>query len=223
MPFSQTGSTPNVKTDRVISRTTNQEPKLNDTTTTLAIFTQLHVKSRTTATAPGSPAEGDAYILPSGHTGYAAGSATGDVGYWSNGWGKQTPPASPGAWRAWVEDEKVWVRSDGTTWFEDVEVGSVAAGLTASTTQTQGQGALVAAINQVSTCANLNDVRTLPVARAGLVCIVANDGAQTLQVFPASGDKIDAGATDVSTTIATGKRRIFWALDATTWISLLGA
>ena len=83
--------------------------------------------------------------------------------------------------------------------------------------------ALTKVVNHVTVCANANDVVTLPSAHAGRRCIVANDGAQTLQVFPASGDAIDAGAADASTTIAAGKRRIFWALNATTWISHLSA
>jgi hypothetical protein len=220
MPMTQTGSTPNITVSRLIANTTGQTTKANDALTAFAICSQLHVKSRTTATAPGSPAEGDAYILPSGHSGYASGASTDDVCFYSNGWQKVTPLEG---WRAWVEDEDVFARYSGTNWVEANEVGSVEAGLTASTTQTQGQGALTKVLNQVSTCANANDVRTLPAARKGLVCVIANDGAQTLQVFPASGDKIDAGATDASTTIAAGKRRIFYALDGTTWISVLGA
>lgn len=93
---------------------------------------------------------------------------------------------------------------------------SVSAALTASTTQTQGQGALTKDINEVSTCANANDTVTLPSALAGRHCLVINNGAQTLQVFPASGDDLGAGV-DTSTTITSGSRKLFIAYDATNW------
>lgn len=93
---------------------------------------------------------------------------------------------------------------------------STAAGLTASTTQTQGQGALTADINEVATVANANDVRTLPAALAGRSCLVINNGANTLQVFPASGDNLGAGL-NASTTITAGSRKLFVAFDSTSW------
>ena len=90
------------------------------------------------------------------------------------------------------------------------------AGLSASTTQSQGQGALTAEINEVATCANANDVVTLPAASAGRYCLVINNGAQTLQVFPASGDDLGAGV-NTSTTITSGSRKLFIAYNATSW------
>ena len=95
---------------------------------------------------------------------------------------------------------------------------SVAAGLTASTTQAQGQGPLTCEINEVSTCANANDVRTLPTAVAGYRVVVINNGAQTLQVFPASGDNLGAGV-NTSTTIIAGARKEFISYDATNWVA----
>lgn len=90
------------------------------------------------------------------------------------------------------------------------------AGITASVTQTQGNGALAAEINEVSVCANVNDTVTLPAAVAGRYCLVINNGAQTLQVFPASGDNLGAGA-DTATTIVSTSRKLFIAFDATNW------
>ena len=224
MPLAQSGNTPNIKFARVISRTTNQEPKANDALTSLAIFAQLHVISRTTTTAPSTPAEGDAYIVPAGATGYStatASAAENDVAFYSNGWSWQTPEHG---WRAYVEDEELKVKcSSALNWIEDYDVGDVQNSITAGTTQTQGQVPLTKVLSRVATCANANDVVTLAAARARRQCVVVNDGAQTLQVFPASGDAIDAGAVDASTTIAAGKRRIFMALDGTTWVSILGA
>ena len=94
---------------------------------------------------------------------------------------------------------------------------SVTATITASTTQTQGQQPLTADYNQVSVCANANDVVTLPTAVTGMQVIVTNSGAQTLQIFPASGDNLGVGI-NASTTLATTKSAMFQAYDATNWI-----
>jgi hypothetical protein len=90
------------------------------------------------------------------------------------------------------------------------------AGLTASTTQTQGQGALVSTYNEVATVANANDTVTLPTAVVGRRCVVINNGANTLQIFPASGDNLGAGV-DTAETIASGTSKEYIAYDATNW------
>jgi hypothetical protein len=90
------------------------------------------------------------------------------------------------------------------------------AGLTASTTQTQGQGALTADVNEISTCANAGDTVTLPTAAAGQRIMVINNGANRCKIFPASGDDLGNGA-DTEGELAAGDRVIFTAIDATTW------
>ena len=110
-----------------------------------------------------------------------------------------------------------------TVSFEDtVSVGkyllrNTTAGITASTTQTQGQGALTAEVNEVSTVANANDTVTLPTAQAGQKVWILNNGANTLQIFPASGDDLGAGL-NTATTLASGSNATFIAYDATNWI-----
>lgn len=94
---------------------------------------------------------------------------------------------------------------------------STTAGITASTTQTQGQGALTASVNNVSVCANANDTVTLPTASAGLIVQIYNNGAQTLQVFPASGDNVDGAGVNTAVTMTAGSNHIFTAHDATNW------
>jgi len=89
-------------------------------------------------------------------------------------------------------------------------------GLTASTTQTQGNGALTAEINQVSTVANTNDAVTLPSAISGIKCVIINDGANTLQIFPASGDNLGAGV-DIATTLEVNEVVEFVTYNATDW------
>jgi hypothetical protein len=93
---------------------------------------------------------------------------------------------------------------------------TVNTGLTASTTQTQGQAALTTDINEVATVANADDVVTLPAALPGRYCLVINNGANQLQVYPASGDDLGAGVNS-STTIATSSNKLFVAYDTTNW------
>jgi hypothetical protein len=99
----------------------------------------------------------------------------------------------------------------------DVRLTSVAAGVPASATQTQGEGPLTSAFNQVSICGTTNDVVTLPGANTGLLCVIRNDGAETLQVFPATGAAINGLGTNNSTTIAAGSVARFWATSALQW------
>lgn len=93
------------------------------------------------------------------------------------------------------------------------------AGITASTSQSQGNGALTSQLNQISTVGNADDVVTLPSAFAGLICIVDNDGANVLQIFPASGDNLGAGANN-SVQLESNEAIEFTAFDATNWHSI---
>lgn len=93
---------------------------------------------------------------------------------------------------------------------------STTAGITASTTQTQGQGALTSEVNEIATCANANDTVTLPAAIVGRRCEVFNNGAMLLKIFPAAGDDLGLGA-NTATTLAPGLTVVFRAYDATNW------
>ena len=65
-----------------------------------------------------------------------------------------------------------------------VVLNSVSAGVTANTNSTQGDSPVTKMITQISVCANGGDAVTLPTAKAGLVIIVLNDGAEAADVFP---------------------------------------
>lgn len=93
---------------------------------------------------------------------------------------------------------------------------SVTAGITASTTQSQGQQPLTKDINEISTVGNANDVVTLPSAIAGMEIFIINNGANTLQIFPASSDNLGAGV-DASTTLIAGATITFVSYDNTNW------
>jgi len=91
-------------------------------------------------------------------------------------------------------------------------------GITASTTQSQGQGPITREINEVSAVANIGDTVTLPTAEIGKRCVILNNGANALRIFPASGDNLGAGAdTQMTTDLAAGDMIVFFAYDATNW------
>lgn len=92
----------------------------------------------------------------------------------------------------------------------------VNSGLTASTTQSQGQGALTAQVNEISTVANKDDTVTLPSAVTGIEIEIINNGANTLQIFPASGDDLGLGV-DVAEELEANERVKFVAYTTTNW------
>ncbi len=88
--------------------------------------------------------------------------------------------------------------------------------ITASTSQSQGNGALTAHLNEVSIVANDLDTVTLPAAAIGNEVIVINNGANRLQVFPANSD--DAGnGVDSAVVLAVGAHLNLHSFNATTW------
>lgn len=93
---------------------------------------------------------------------------------------------------------------------------STTAGITASTTQSQGQQVLTTDINEISTVANANDVVTMPTAVAGMIIRIFNNGANTLQIFPSSGDDLGAGV-NTSVTLTAGSNVTYISYDATNW------
>jgi hypothetical protein len=93
---------------------------------------------------------------------------------------------------------------------------SMEAGITASTTQTQGQRPLLSSYNEISVCANHNDVVTMPPAATGRRCLIINKGARRLQLFPESGDDIGAGI-DASVTIKSDTSLLFVGIDSINW------
>ena len=97
--------------------------------------------------------------------------------------------------------------------------GDVGNTLTAAGSSASDALALSAVHNRVSTTAASTGVK-LPTAEAGAIVTVANDGANSLTVYPQTGATID-GASSVA--IATTKRRIFVGISPTVWVSVLGA
>jgi hypothetical protein len=108
------------------------------------------------------------------------------------------------------------ILSDSSITVSSNLINSVETSITASTTQAQGQQPLTKDINEVATVGNANDVVTLQTAIAGLEIFIINNGANVLQIFPASGDDLGAGV-NTSTTLAAGSNVTFVSFDATNW------
>jgi len=99
----------------------------------------------------------------------------------------------------------------------NIRMDGVEAGITANVTQAQGDTPLTKIINEISVCANAGDSVTLPTAIAGLRCIVINNGAQGLGIWPATGDDLGTGVDTVRGNLAAGSNLIFVAYDVTNW------
>jgi hypothetical protein len=96
-------------------------------------------------------------------------------------------------------------------------------GLTASVTQTQVGGlALLSSYNEIATVANTGDALTAFGVAEGSRLVVVNNGANDLQLFPASGDNIGAGV-DTAITIEAGAIGIFLGRTAAIWDTLYNA
>jgi hypothetical protein len=99
----------------------------------------------------------------------------------------------------------------------DVSVGN-----TANTGSVQGNNAITSFLYEIATCANEGDAVTLPAAAAGLMVVVVNNGAESADVFPASGDKIDGASANVAYALASATNTIFICQDATDWDTVSG-
>jgi len=99
-----------------------------------------------------------------------------------------------------------------------IKVDDTTTGVTASTTQTQGQGAQTASVVNVTTVANDDDTVTAFAVAAGSKQVFFNNGANRLQIFPASGDDIGNG-TNSSIVVAAGGMAVISGTAANTAVS----
>jgi hypothetical protein len=100
-------------------------------------------------------------------------------------------------------------------------IKSVTNSITAGSTQSQaGATALTTDINRVTVSGTDGDGVKLPTAVAGAkVEIINDDAAQTIQIWPATGDAIDGGSANAvdANTLAPGSDRTYFSVDATNW------
>lgn len=156
----------------------------------------VRVLSRTTAGEPGSPADGDAYILPSGFSGASwGGSAVNRIAHFIGGvWQFYTPAEG---WRVWVNDENIQVVYDGSIWSQTNAISNwpcVAVSTTPfSVTATHKGSVLVCDTTASSITLNL-----LPAATAGngfVVAIKKKVAGNSLIIDPNGAELIDDATT----------------------------
>ena len=98
-------------------------------------------------------------------------------------------------------------------------------GLTAHTDSVQGAGVILSSYNVYSTVGTTGDAATLPAVFTidpSTLVYVKNDGANSMDVFPASGDDAGAGA-DTAVAVAAGDFAVFMATAAnSTWTKIMG-
>jgi hypothetical protein len=99
---------------------------------------------------------------------------------------------------------------------------AVSVGNTANVNSSQGDNAITTFFYEITTCANAGDAVTLPTAAAGKVVVVANNGAEDADVFPASGDNVDAAGVNTAYSLESGTNVMFIAQDATDWDTISG-
>lgn len=105
-----------------------------------------------------------------------------------------------------------------------IDGGSVEAdvGLTANSNSSQGDSPITSSYNVYSTVVTTGDAATLPAIFAvGHIVYIKNDGAESMDVFPASGDDAGAGA-ETAVAIPNGESKTFIATAAdATWTELI--
>ena len=114
------------------------------------------------------------------------------------------------------------VDKDGQTTWTGLMKFSVTVGQTANTGSVQGNNPFTTMFYEIATCANAGDSCTLPSAVAGQLVIVVNNGANSADIFPASGDKIDGGSANAAVALAAGDNRIYICQDGTDWDAIGG-
>lgn len=114
---------------------------------------------------------------------------------------------------AWLSALKI-MAATGRVAFKSIATGISAAGTTQGTAT-----ALSKSFNEVTTVAAGSGV-SLPAPEAGELVVVANQGANALSVYPASGHSINNLSANTAQSLATDTRRIFFALSTSKWYSI---
>lgn len=73
--------------------------------------------------------------------------------------------------------------------------------------------------SNVTTVATAADSVKLPTAEAGILLVVENNGANSMDVFPATGGTINGGAANAAIKVPAGARKYFMAISATAWLT----
>lgn len=100
--------------------------------------------------------------------------------------------------------------------------GSITTGITAAGSTQATATALTASVNVVSTTAASTGVQ-LPNCQVGDSVEVYNQGANSLSVYPLTGENINALSANAAFAVAAGKAATFRKVSALVWMSQLCA
>lgn len=101
---------------------------------------------------------------------------------------------------------------------------SVMDGLVAHAGGGQANGtAITAMTNRFVTVATIADSGTLPVSVAGMEITVINAATNSMNVFPATGEAINALGANTAFALAGGKTALFFVTTAGQWHTILSA
>ncbi len=217
MAMIQTGVTPNAGVPRVAANKGGQVANLNDALTQLSMLVQFRVIGLAPDSPPGSPDEGDAYLLTDSSVGYSTGGQH-DIAYYSNGWRIIVPKDG---WHLRDLTRQIDLVFDETRdiWYEEGEFeGSLVrdlAGDNANSTMTK-------VVNHYTSTTS-DAAASLPQARAGRRRIVINDGSNDIEIYAEAGREIDELGDGNPRSVPAGKRCLFIGLDDDNWSSFLSA
>src|SRR5438876_1936649 len=106
-------NSPNLTLPYIIAAQAQKHVTHNEAIRALDALVQLMVLDKDLASPPGSPADGDRYIVASSPTGAWAGQAGKVAAYQDGAWAFFTPREG---WLAWVADEDKLYFHDGSAW-----------------------------------------------------------------------------------------------------------
>lgn len=78
-------------------------------------------------------------------------------------------------------------------------------------------------ISRFTTVATAADSSILPAATVGAIAYVRNDGAASMNVFPATGQNFNGGTANAAFAVANGKGAVFFCAVAGIWSTVLSA
>ncbi|NBX02696.1 MAG: DUF2793 domain-containing protein [Alphaproteobacteria bacterium] len=120
------------------------------------------------------------------------------------------------------------VSPDGSTWFDALKIiaatgrmalKSIATGISAAGSAQGDATALSKSINHIATVSSGQGVR-LSAPEAGELLLIANQGANAVNVYPASSHSINALAANTAISVAADSRKLFFATTSTNWYAL---
>ncbi|KKN73341.1 hypothetical protein LCGC14_0401540 [marine sediment metagenome] len=97
---------------------------------------------------------------------------------------------------------------------------SIAENVTAHAGSSQGDGPITTDIVQISTCGVAGDAVTLPPIVPGMLITIENNGANSADVFPATGGNINGGGVNLAEALPAGEFVTYYAFDGVNWSTL---